>query len=58
MFHNLGTVDYVSPDRIVALQQRKTDLANIALSDEGDIAGLEVDELEFLLGDTSEPLAA
>ena len=45
-------------DRIVALQQRKTDLANIALSNEGDIAGLEVDEVEFLLGDAREPLAA
>ena len=45
-------------DRIVALQQRKTDLANIALSNEGDITGLEVDEVEFLLGDAREPLAA
>jgi len=45
-------------DRIVELQQRKTDLANIALSDEGDIAGLEVDEVEFLLGDPKERLAA
>ena len=45
-------------DRIVELQQRKTDLANIALNDEGDIVGLEVDELEFLLGDPRERLAA
>ena len=45
-------------DRIVELQQRKTDLANIALSNEGDIAGLEVDEVEFLLGDPKERLAA
>jgi len=45
-------------DRIVELQQRKTDLANIALSNEGDIAGLEVDEVEFLLGDGTERRAA
>jgi SNF2 family DNA or RNA helicase len=45
-------------DRIVELQQRKTDLANIALSNEGDIAGLEVDEVEFLLGGAAERLAA
>jgi superfamily II DNA or RNA helicase len=45
-------------DRIVELQQRKTDLANIALSNDGDIVGLEVDEVEFLLGDITERLAA
>jgi len=45
-------------DRIVELQQRKTDLANIALINEGDIAGLEVDEVEFLLGDGTERRAA
>ncbi len=45
-------------DRIVELQQRKTDLANIALSNEGDIEGLEVDDVEFLLGDPGERLAA
>ena len=45
-------------DRIVELQQRKTDLANIALSDEGDIAELGVDEVEFLLGHPRGCLAA
>ncbi len=45
-------------DRIVELQQRKADLANIALSDEGDLAGLEVDDLEFLFGLPGERLAA
>ena len=37
-------------DRIVELQQRKTDLANIALSDEGDMPGLEVEDLDYLFG--------
>ncbi len=45
-------------DRIVELQQRKADLANIALSDEGDLAGLEVDDLEFLFGLPGQRLAA
>lgn len=45
-------------DRMVQLQQRKADLANIALSDDGDLAELEVDELEFLFGERVEPLAA
>ena len=40
-------------DRIVELQQRKADLARIALSDEGDLTGLEVDDVEFLFGDAS-----
>ncbi|GAC1346351.1 MAG: hypothetical protein NVSMB18_28310 [Acetobacteraceae bacterium] len=44
-------------DRIVELQQRKADLANIALSDEGDLGGVEVDDLEFLFGG-GEKLAA
>ncbi len=37
-------------DRIVELQQRKTDLANIALSNEGDMPGLEVEDLDYLFG--------
>jgi SNF2 family DNA or RNA helicase len=37
-------------DRIVELQQRKADLANIALGDETELAGLEVDDVEFLFG--------
>jgi superfamily II DNA or RNA helicase len=41
-------------DRIVELQRRKADLANIALSEEGDFAGLEIDDVEFLFGSGSE----
>jgi superfamily II DNA or RNA helicase len=41
-------------DRIVELQQRKADLANIALSEEGDISGIEVDDLEFLFADANQ----
>ena len=37
-------------DRIVALQQRKADLANIALSDEGDLPALDPDDLDYLFG--------
>ena len=44
-------------DRIVELQQRKADLARIALSDEGELAGLEVDDVEFLFG-AADPVAA
>ncbi len=45
-------------DRIVELQQRKTDLANIALSAEGDIPGLEVEDLDYLFGGGKDLLAA
>ena len=45
-------------DRIVELQQRKADLANIALSEEGDLSGIQIDDVEFLFGGTSELLAA
>lgn len=45
-------------DRILELQQRKADLARIALSEEGDLAGLEVDDLEFLFSGEKEQLAA
>ena len=44
-------------DRIVELQQRKADLANIALGTDADLSGLEVDDLDFLFGNT-ELLAA
>ncbi|MCB8881416.1 ATP-dependent helicase [Acidisoma cellulosilytica] len=37
-------------DRIVELQRRKADLANIALSAEGDFSGVEIDDVEFLFG--------
>ncbi len=37
-------------DRIVELQQRKADLANIALSDEGELPSIEVNDVEFLFG--------
>ncbi len=44
-------------DRIVELQQRKADLARIALGGEGDMEddGVEVDDVEFLFGDGREP---
>ena len=46
-------------DRIVELQQRKTDLANIALNGaEGDIPGLEVEDLDYLFGNGKDLLAA
>ncbi len=45
-------------DRIVELQQHKANLANIALSEEGSLAGIEIDDLEFLFGDAGERLAA
>ncbi len=45
-------------DRIVELQQRKAHLANIALSEEGDLAGIEIDDLEFLFAAPETRLAA
>jgi superfamily II DNA or RNA helicase len=45
-------------DRIVELQQHKADLANIALSEAGDHIGIDIDDLDFLFGDTSERRAA
>ena len=45
-------------DRILQLQQRKADLASIALSGDGELAGLDVEDLDFLFGDNVEPLAA
>jgi len=45
-------------ERIVELQQRKAQLANIALGEEGDITGVEIDDLEFLFGVPEARLAA
>ena len=52
-------------DRIVELQQRKSDLARIALGGEptgGEAEtgtdGLQVDDVEFLFGNAREPAAA
>ncbi len=45
-------------DRILELQQRKADLARIALGGEGELDGLEVEDLAFLFGDEPEQLAA
>jgi superfamily II DNA or RNA helicase len=45
-------------DRILELQERKADLARIALGGEGDLDGLEVDDVEFLFGDGREKMAA
>ena len=45
-------------DRIVELQQRKADLANIALTEDGDLAAIELDDVEFLFGMAEERVAA
>jgi len=45
-------------DRIVQLQQYKANLANIALSEDGEFAGVDVEDLDFLFGDGTERLAA
>ncbi len=45
-------------DRIVELQRRKAELANIALSEEGDLEGIEIDDLEFLFGTDDAKMAA
>jgi len=45
-------------DRVVELQQHKANLANIALSEAGDHVGIDIDDLEFLFGDTGERRAA
>jgi SNF2 family DNA or RNA helicase len=44
-------------DRIIELQQRKAELASLALGTDADLPGLEVDEVEFLFGN-AELLAA
>ena len=45
-------------DRILQLQQRKADLARIALSGNGELAGIDVEDLDFLFGDEVGRLAA
>ncbi len=45
-------------DRILQLQQRKADLASIALSGDGELAGIDVGDLDFLFGDGAKRLAA
>jgi SNF2 family DNA or RNA helicase len=45
-------------DRIVELQQRKADLANIALNEDQDPLAIPIDEVEFLFGSRDERLAA
>ena len=45
-------------DRVVELQQHKANLANIAPSEAGDHIGIDIDDLEFLFGDTGERRAA
>jgi superfamily II DNA or RNA helicase len=45
-------------ERILELQQRKAELANIAFSEDGELAGLEFDEIEFLFGAKPERQAA
>jgi len=45
-------------DRIVELQQHKANLANIALSDEGNHTGIDIGDLEFLFGDNAARRAA
>ena len=38
-------------DRILELQATKANLANIALGGEGDLAGIDIDDVEFLFGE-------
>jgi len=45
-------------DRIVALQQRKAELANIALGEADELTGMDTDDLQFLFGGDRERLAA
>ena len=45
-------------DRILELQRSKAGLASIALGGEGDLGGLEIDDMEFLFGDGTERLVA
>ena len=49
-----GTVE----ERIVELQERKAALANIALGAEGEFAGIELDDIDYLFGVTPDLLAA
>lgn len=45
-------------DRIVELQRRKADLANIALGEEGEIDGIDNDDLAFLFAGPEDRMAA
>ena len=45
-------------DRIVELQRRKADLANIALGEEGEIEGIDNDDLAFLYAGPEDRMAA
>jgi superfamily II DNA or RNA helicase len=45
-------------ERIIQLQERKAELANIALDSEVDAAGLDADDLEFLLNSETQKRAA
>ncbi|MCX7380980.1 MAG: DEAD/DEAH box helicase [Alphaproteobacteria bacterium] len=40
-------------DRIIDLQQRKAALASVALGDEGELAGMQVEDLDFLFAPTA-----
>jgi superfamily II DNA or RNA helicase len=45
-------------ERILELQERKADLANIAFNEEGDVATLDFDDIDFLFGADPERKAA
>ena len=45
-------------DRILQLQQRKASLASIALSGDGELAGIDVGDIDFLFGEGTGRLAA
>jgi SNF2 family DNA or RNA helicase len=45
-------------ERILALQQRKAALANIAFSEESDVGALDFDDIEYLFGEQSDRQAA
>ena len=45
-------------DRIVELQQRKADLANIALQEDNDLPSVEMDDIEYLFGRSQQQAAA
>ncbi len=45
-------------DRIVELQERKADLARSALTEDGEMASIEIDDVEFLFGTNEDRLAA
>ena len=49
-----GTVE----ERILELQERKAALANIALGAEGEFAGIELDDIDYLFGEAKDQEAA